>query len=133
MNFGPEDPTPWGKNKIQEGNETNAGTEASIVVSGPLAAALKPNGAAPEKTHQGHLRLERRSGIFGQDARECSGEQSGVGVGEDERGPQFDDVLMWTVGAGNDAEISQAVDDVCGLFGGGSTGIAIVDKIESEK
>lgn len=41
--------------------------------------------------------------------------------------------MMRAVSAGEDAEISEAVDDVRGLVGGGRATIAIVDEIETEK
>jgi hypothetical protein len=40
---------------------------------------------------------------------------------------------MRAVGAGEDAEVAEAIDDVRGLIGGGSASIAVVDKIETEK
>ena len=41
--------------------------------------------------------------------------------------------MMRAVGAGEDAEIPEAVDDVRGLVGGGRASIAIVAEIETEK
>lgn len=41
--------------------------------------------------------------------------------------------MVRAVGAGEDAEVAEAIDDVRGLIGGRSAGIAIVDEVETEK
>jgi hypothetical protein len=77
--------------------------------------------------------LQGRGRVFGEDASQRGGEKSGIRIGKNERRTKLDDVVVGAVGAGEDAEIAETVDDVRGLLGGGSTRVAMVDEVEAEK
>lgn len=72
-------------------------------------------------------------GIFAKDVGERGCEQFRIGRGEDERRTELDDVVVRTIGAGEDTAFSQAVHDVRGLFGRGRAACSVIDQIEPEK
>jgi len=73
------------------------------------------------------------SGIFGEDFGEGGCEQGSVGFGEQERRAEFDDVVVRAVGTGEDAAVSESIDDVGGLRGGGGARFAIGDEVDAEE
>src|SRR5580693_1520831 len=79
------------------------------------------------------LRSAGLGGIFGKDGVEGGDEKIGVGLREDQRWPELDDVVMGAVGAGEDAAIAQAVDDVRSLLRRGCARFAIDDKVYAEE
>ena len=64
---------------------------------------------------------------------ECGSEESGIGVGKDERRAKLDDVVVRAVGTGKDAAITETIDDVGGLIGCGGMSRAVIDKIDTQE
>ena len=71
--------------------------------------------------------------VFAEDVTEGGSEESRVGGGQDERRAKLDDVVMRAIGAGKDAALAKAVDDVGGLGGGGNMHRALIDEIEAQE
>ena len=71
--------------------------------------------------------------VLRQDGIERCIEKVGIGLGENEWGPEFDDVVMRPVGAGEDAAFAQTVHNIGGLHCRRLARFAIADQIEAEK
>jgi len=68
-----------------------------------------------------------------EDFVESRREEVGVGIGEDERGAKLDDIVMGAIGAGKDATVVEAIDDVGGLLLGCCAGGAVGNEIDAEE
>src|SRR5579859_826451 len=72
-------------------------------------------------------------GIFAENCTERCHKEIGVRLRENQRGAELEDVVMGTVGAGENAAVAQPVYDVGGLRGSRFAGLAIADEVETKE
>ena len=75
----------------------------------------------------------RLRGVLLEDPGEGRREVVRVGICEDQRRTEFDDVMMGTIGTGEYPSVAEAVDDIACLVCGGLTRVAVADKVEPEE
>src|SRR5260370_41450642 len=79
-------------------------------------------------------RLARRlRGVFLQNGIQRLDKKIRIGFGKNQRGAQLDDVVMRTVGAGENPAIAQAIDHIGGLQRSGLARFTVEDQVDPQE